>query len=183
MNQGLADLAIDALSLTGPHGPEFLIQNDGCTGAELASSETCALQVIFSPVSPGEKRAQLSISSNDPDENPFLVSLAGTGAEPYEAVTVLSPNGGEVVSSGTTVTIQWGAPSDAVRFKLAYSTNNRRTWRLIEKNATGSSFDWQAPVPRKSRPRTFIKVIGYSASGRRVGTDRSDESFTIEVGD
>jgi subtilisin family serine protease len=181
-NQGLANLVIDGVSLTGSNVSEFLIENDGCSGIVLLPSETCTLEAIFSPGSPGAKNAVLSVSSNDPDENPFLVSLFGTGTEMYEAITVLSPNGGEIISSGATVTIRWGAPSRAIRFKLAYSVNNGRTWHLIEKNATGSSFDWQAPAPGRTRPRTFIKVIGYSAAGRRVGTDRSDSSFTIESG-
>jgi bacillopeptidase F len=181
-NQGLANLVIGGVSLSGSNVSEFVIQNDGCTGMVLHPSEDCVLEVIFSPESPGAKSAVLSVSSNDPDEDPFLVSLSGTGVEMYEAVTVLSPNGGEMIPSGAMVTIQWGAPRETVRFKLAYSTNNRRTWRLIEKNVTGSSFVWQVPVAKRTRPKTFIKLVGYSAAGRKLGTDRSDASFTIEVG-
>ena len=180
-NQGLGDLVIGGMSLTGTDAPEFPIQNDGCSGKVLLPTESCSLQVTFMPASAGGKSAELSVSSNDPDENPFPVKLTGVGAERYESVTVLSPNGGEMISPGAILAIQWGAPSKAVRFRLDYSVDNRRTWHLISKNVTGSSFNWEVPVPRGNRPRTFIRVIGYNASGRRVGTDRSDASFAIEV--
>jgi hypothetical protein len=36
--------------------------------------------VVFSPTSAGSKSANLSIPSNDPDENPVNIALSGTGA-------------------------------------------------------------------------------------------------------
>ena len=42
----------------------------------------------------------------------------------YTEVQLLAPNGGEILPSGSLYSIQWGAPSEAVSFKLEYSTNN-----------------------------------------------------------
>lgn len=99
----------------------------------------------------------------------------------YTKLTLLSPNGGEVLPSGSTYTIQWGAPSNVVKFKLKYSLNNGRTWKLIGKNLTGTSYDWQVPTPPKNKKKCLIKVIGYDANGNKVGVDVSDAPFTVEV--
>jgi beta propeller repeat protein len=78
-------------------------------------------------------------------------------------ITLNAPNGGEVIPSGTSFTIQWVATLEMVRFKLKYSMNNGKTWT------------------RKNKTKCLVKVIGYNASGKKVGADKSDAPFTIEV--
>lgn len=46
----------------------------------LAAGESVALTVNMTPSSPGQKSATLVIQSNDPDENPFTLSLVGRQA-------------------------------------------------------------------------------------------------------
>jgi len=58
-----------------------------------------------------------------------------------------------------------GAPIKAVRFRLDYSVDNRRTWHLIGKNVTGSSFDWHVPAPLG---------IGLRPSSESSGTTHRD---------
>jgi len=45
----------------------------------LTAGATRNIIVRFTPSSAGAKGASLSISSNDPDESPFLINLSGTG--------------------------------------------------------------------------------------------------------
>jgi hypothetical protein len=45
----------------------------------------------------------------------------------FGSMTLLTPNGGEVLASGFPYTISWTAPSSAVKFKLKYSVDNGRT--------------------------------------------------------
>ncbi len=98
------------------------------------------------------------------------------------AVTVISPNDGEIISSGSTYTIQWGAPSQATKFKLKYSLDNRTTWKLITPDfVPGSSYDWTVPIPKNNKRKCFVKVIGFDSEGKKVGADRSDAPFMIEV--
>jgi hypothetical protein len=99
----------------------------------------------------------------------------------YPRVTLLSPNGGEAIPSGSIYTIQWEAPPEAVKFDLQYSKNNGATWELIENNVTGTSYDWSMPTPMKNKENCLVKVIGYDASDIKVGKDKSDATFTIEV--
>jgi hypothetical protein len=48
--------------------------------ATLATGESVPLTLVLTPSSPGRKTATLEIQSNDPDENPFTLSLAGRQA-------------------------------------------------------------------------------------------------------
>ena len=95
--------------------------------------------------------------------------------------TLITPNGGEVIPSGSTYTIKWGTFPGATSFKLMYSMNKGKKWKLIDGGMTGTSFDWQVPTSPKNKKKCLVKVIGYDASGRKVGADTSDSTFTIEV--
>jgi hypothetical protein len=104
-----------------------------------------------------------------------------TNTSTYSALTILSPNGEEVIPSGSTYSIQWSAPPEAVKFTLRYSINNGSTWKLIAKNVTGTSYDWTVPIPNNNKKNCLVKVIGFNAGGTKVGEDISDSTFTIEV--
>ena len=94
-------------------------------------------------------------------------------------VTVTQPNGGETFPVGSAQTIRWSAPTQAVKFNLAYSINNGSTWRSIASNVTGSSHIWQVPILTNSQKRCRVRVIGYDSRGVKVGEDRSDSTFAI----
>jgi hypothetical protein len=99
----------------------------------------------------------------------------------YLGLALLSPNGG-VIPSGFNYTIHWVAPSQTVKFKLSYSTDNGTTWIPINKDfVTGSSYDWVAPTPLGNKKKCLVKLVGYDILNRKVGLDKSDALFTIEV--
>jgi hypothetical protein len=78
-NTGNASLNVTTTTLTGADASEFSIQSGG--GAfTLAPGATRNIVLRFSPASAGNKSASLGIASDDPDENPFTISLSGTGA-------------------------------------------------------------------------------------------------------
>ena len=99
-----------------------------------------------------------------------------------QKVAVLHPNGGEVIHSGSTYEIRWGAPPEATTCKLFYSLDNGATWKPINTGAplTGSSYLWQVPKTGGNKPACRIKVVGYNGT-TKVGADISDKPFTIEV--
>jgi hypothetical protein len=128
-------------------------------------------------------------SASDPDANPVDVTgLNGsiTVLGDYTEVTVLQPNGGEIIPSGSNYAILWGAPPEAVKFKLWYSTVNRVTWNPIPKTGDfigdTNFYNWEVPKPLGNKKKTcFVKVVGYKADGVVVGPDKSNAPFTIEV--
>lgn len=111
------------------------------------------------------------------NESNFSNEVRGIGIN----VANLSPNGGEVIPSGSIYTISWNAPPEAEKFTLEYSKNNGQTWILIKDNVTGTSYNWTVPTPLKNRKNCLVKVIGYDASNVEVSEDTSDGTFTIEV--
>ncbi len=96
---------------------------------------------------------------------------------------LLSPNGAEVVPSGSTYSIQWVAPPEAARFDIGYSLDNGAvgTWKLIASNLTSYSYNWTVPALDRNNNTCRVGVRGYNASGGVVGTDISDNPFNIEV--
>ena len=80
-NDGNADLSVSSTALTGLSASEFSIQSGG--GAfNLAAGASRDVTVRFAPTSAGSKNARLSFATNDPDENPFYIDLAGFGIAP-----------------------------------------------------------------------------------------------------
>lgn len=77
-NAGAANLNVTAVTLSGSDASEFHIQSGGGSFT-LVPAATRNVVVRFSPTGSGLKSASLSFTSNDPDENPFLVSLSGGG--------------------------------------------------------------------------------------------------------
>ena len=86
-NTGTANLSVSATTITGTNASDFSIQSGG--GAfTLAAGATRNIVVRFTPAGSGNKSASLNITSNDPDENPFLINLSGTaaGTGPQQAI-------------------------------------------------------------------------------------------------
>jgi hypothetical protein len=104
-------------------------------------------------------------------------------AVPGKPVTVLAPNGGEIVPAGSIRTVEWDASSQAVKFRLFYSVNNGATWKQItQKDVTGKTYSWTVPKLTKTKTQCLVRVVGYNSVRKTVGSDRSDNPFTIQIG-
>jgi hypothetical protein len=96
-------------------------------------------------------------------------------------VTVLSPNGGETLLSGSPFPIEWSGTPDVKKYSLKYSYDNGLTWQsVIPGFVTGTRVDW-SPIPPNNKKQCLIQVVGYNDSNVKVGSDRSNSKFTIEV--
>jgi hypothetical protein len=184
-NDGVGDLMVDTISITGSNPAEFQIVSDNCSEGIVGSSSMCSIAVLFSPSLSGSQNANLTIQSNDPDTPTLNITLHGTGMQSsYDQVTVVVPNGNEVISSGYTYAIWWGAPVSAEKFRLMLSRDNGQTWKPLKTETefiNGKSYLWQVPVPLENKRQCLIKVIGYTMNGEKVGTDISNAPFRIEV--
>jgi serine protease AprX len=107
-NKGIRDLLIGSVSITGQNANEFPVESNGCSSQALAPDGDCAIQIAFSPTSGGAKGADLSIASNDPRQNPFLVPLSGTGIEQY-SLTIVKRGSGSGKVTTTVAGIDCGA--------------------------------------------------------------------------
>ncbi len=136
--------------------------------------------MAFAPNATGSKSAYVTLSSSTPDAWTFDLPLTGTGE--VTKVTLLSPNGGEVIPSGLEYVVHWGAPLRAKSFKLFYSIDNGATWNPIvtQNPLRGVSYLWHVPRIEGNKPACRIKVVGYNGP-QQVGSDVSDAPFSIEV--
>ena len=181
-NVGTADLHVldMALSDTTNYSLNANGGSNPCrnTTPTITPNSSCTVAVTFNPLSTGQKSASLTINSDDPDTPTVSASLTGVGVY---TLAILSPNGGEVIPSGSIYSIQWQASPDAVKFDLLYSLNSKTIWNSIASGVTGTNYNWSVPKPLENKKNCFVKVIGYDSSGVKVGEDESDAPFTIEV--
>ncbi|MDZ7721625.1 MAG: choice-of-anchor D domain-containing protein [candidate division KSB1 bacterium] len=83
-NTGEKSLNISSVSIDGNQSDQFSIK-EGAGSFSINPDYTHELIISFRPQTAGEKTAYLKIYSNDPDENPKVLTLVGTGeAEPPE---------------------------------------------------------------------------------------------------
>jgi hypothetical protein len=99
----------------------------------------------------------------------------------FAAVKLIAPNGGESIPSGSFYTVRWGAPANAVKFRLRYSLDGGTTWILINKDITSTSHNWAVPRVRGNKKNVKVQVTGFNANGVAVGTDVSNAAFSIDV--
>jgi len=78
-NVGAAGLSIGQIAGANVLSAPFSISADSCSGKQLAPSQTCTLQVRFSPATQGGSSDTFDIPSNDPVKNPVTVTVSGYG--------------------------------------------------------------------------------------------------------
>ncbi|MBK1814274.1 choice-of-anchor D domain-containing protein [Luteolibacter yonseiensis] len=79
-NSGNLDLTGLTVTKDGANPGDFVIASNPT--APVAASAVTTFDVLFQPTAAGARTATLHIASNDPDENPFDITLTGTGAAP-----------------------------------------------------------------------------------------------------
>ncbi|MBO9664109.1 choice-of-anchor U domain-containing protein [Dokdonella sp.] len=123
-NSGTANLTGLAITKTGANPGDFTVTANPT--APVAASGTTTFTVQFAPGAAGARSADIHIASNDADENPFDITLTGTGvALPNLSINDVSLNEG---NSGTTTfafTVSLSAPAGpgGVTFDIATANN------------------------------------------------------------
>lgn len=187
-NRGNASLAINAVSIS----PAGVFSTSTQPATSIAAGGQTSFNVAFRPTASGSFSATLTITSNDPDENPYVITLSGTG-------TTSSSGGDDFGNTFTTAqvvarpsqtpgVINSGTDIDMFRFTLTsqrsvtikttgsvdtYGTLYRSTGSVItEADDTGSNLNFT--ITRTLAAGTYyIAVEGYSS--RDVG------AYTLSV--
>jgi hypothetical protein len=112
------------------------------------------------------------------------LSFATADTTPPE-VTVVAPNGGERVFTGTSYTVRWNASDDVALdfFDAAYSVDGGASYNPMP-GCTGvaapaTSCDWAAPGPPAAAALVRVTATDTSAN---TAADVSDAPFTIVAG-
>ena len=114
--------------------------------------------------------------SSDMSDAPFTVAGRAN-------VLLTAPNGGEVLTSGNTFTVQWKAPTTAPvgYFGLSYSLDNGTSWTYIGTvGALRTDYDWTVPAVGGVTTTSRFRVRAFASGGAPLSTDVSDGAFTIQ---
>ena len=91
-------------------------------------------------------------------------------------ITVLSPNGGEILSTSTTTLIQWRGSANKSNFvKIFFSTNNGAEWKEIGFSQDKGSYVWE--TPNRGFSNCLIKIQDFKKPEK---FDISDKVFSIK---
>jgi len=124
------------------------------------------------------------------DSSNGKVGVAISALFTIEVVKVELPNGGETWKVGETHDITWttnGTKKPVAKVKRYYTKDGGITWVLIDKLTdpaylTEGTHSYPCPVPTvgKTKNQCKVKVELIDALGNILGTDKSDDYFTIE---
>jgi len=98
----------------------------------------------------------------------------------YSALTLLSPGQNTVLPADSIYTIRWGAPADAVSFRILYRLGPGFPWVIEAREVTGRSYQWPIPSFVRTYGRVRLAVVGYRADGTQVGVATSDTTLAIQ---
>ncbi len=77
-NTGEKQLYINSVTMGGDNREDFAVVSDTCTGATVASQKSCVIDVSFTPVEVGGRKAELGLMDNAAD-SPQKIALTGNG--------------------------------------------------------------------------------------------------------
>ncbi len=130
-NNGTGNLDIGTIEQNDPLASPFRLLSHNCSGATLAIGESCTLTINFSPLT-GSFIDSFDIPSNDPDEDPVIISVSGTGLSsannnPPSFPKLVYPANGQQ-GLGTAITFKWEKCTDpdqhSMSYKLYYSKDS-----------------------------------------------------------
>ena len=100
-----------------------------------------------------------------------------------DTIRLTSPNGGEGLLGESWHEIKWVTYSTkrkVVKTKIYYTKDNGLTWKLIKAvSGNPGSYNWLAPPFSNTKNKYKVKVILLDQDGYIIGSDVSDEYFTI----
>ena len=105
----------------------------------------------------------------------FTIASAAT----IGTVQIISPNGGETLTAGTTTTISYSNTGNITSLELQYTTDNGANWYQAGiPSISASSYSWTIPSSINSS-LCKVKILGYF-NGANV-YDTSNSTFTIAI--
>ncbi len=143
--------------ITGPDADHFEVISQPDTLNDpsplpIGPSQYRTFVIRFSANSEGLKTAAISIVNNDWNENPYDITLLGTGIiGPNKIVedtafVVTSPVEGEELVPGAVHLITWTGAEEVKEVKIEYSLDNGSVFHtIVERTANTGSYPWTVP--------------------------------------
>jgi len=154
-NDGTATLVLSEgwpIVLEQPGGQYDFSLESQSGGTEIPAAGSNSFTVRFAPTAEGLRTATVTIRNNDLNEDPYTITIAGTGLNGPQKIiddselTLLSPNGGEKLVAGTDRPITWTGGGRVKDVKLEYSADNGSTYHtIVERFANVGTYPWRVP--------------------------------------
>jgi hypothetical protein len=123
-------------------------------------------------VSSSNCKVRISETDGDPSDTSDSVFSIVTASNPE--ITVISPNGGEIWSVGSTQSITWTTSGNVGNIRIMYSVNNGSNWTtVVSSSSNDGSYSWTIP----NTPSANCKVRISETDG--VPKDTSNSVFSI----
>ena len=122
-NSGTTNLTGLTVTKDGANAGDFILTQPG--SATLAPNSSTTFSVSFAPAALGNRTAAIHIASNDGDENPFDITLTGTGIAPSNSLSATAQFVSHLAgSSNVTLTVfpeiaSWTATANAPWLQLS----------------------------------------------------------------
>ncbi len=189
-NSGTANLTGLAITKAGTHAADFLITQPASTTVSPGGSTT--FTVKFKPGAAGARTCSIRIASNDADENPFDITLTGTGMAPVPDIDVQQPKGKSLVdnkSSRSFGKLKVGGKTKSMAFTIKNTGSAALKAIAVKKGGTHAK-DFTVIAPTKTRlspgaSTTFRVTFKPRAAGPRKATlkirsnDPNEDPFDI----
>jgi hypothetical protein len=155
-NYGSTELSIETVALSGSNSSEFSIVNDKCSGQIIPPAGKATFDLIFSPLTEGEKTATIKISSDDSSTPLREISL--TGFAEGNAVNETDIDGGTVVFAD--LWLKSVLRTAAGDFTLIWKEVGRDSTPSGDKVVSGYFYADPAEFAYGSRynPEVFVKI-------------------------
>ncbi len=197
-NTGTANLTGLAVTVAGAHPANFQVTQPASTS--LVPNTSATFTVAFRPGAAGARSAVVRIASNDADENPFRITVRGTGIRPAPEIDIQQKAGSSLVDNVSKVS--FGTVKAAKKAKgktLAFTIRNLGGAKLtnLAVSVTGKhKADFKAtaitrkvltPAGTKTSTTTFRVTFKPSAKGTRNAVvkvrsnDANENPFDIKV--
>jgi predicted secreted protein len=186
MNTGSKDLIISDVDITGTNSLDFGIRKDECSNQTLTSSESCTIEVRFSPNSDGTRNATLTIPSNDSDFSNVSVSLTGEGVFPITLKTPANHTSYSACSLYSLPVFSWEIKGTFQRYQLQFSKTTDFSSSPVKVSVTGTettmkSNTWKQvlSIPGEVGGPVYWRVMG-TLTGGKTAFISEYRSITIE---
>lgn len=121
----------------------------------------------------------LGLTNGGLQEGGMLANLIIGATAPF---SLIYPNGGESLLSGSTAIVQWNSFPGAASYRLHYSTNNGAIWNFIATMGATTLYIWTVPTVQADSPASLVRVTALDGTGAVLGRDRSNSTFSIVAG-
>lgn len=182
----MTPVAVTAVTVLYPNGGET--RHNGGSYTLLASKTTQKSWDWTPKLSDNGYQCKVKVLGFKADKKTKVGEDASDGSFSIEVVKITTPNGGDILKSGVTVPIAWETqatfynklPYPVAKTALFYSLDGT-SYKTINNNLSGNPGNYGWTVPKVPSPKTKckVKIIIYNSAGKVMGTDFSDNFFTI----